>query len=633
MAMPSEPAVTARAANERSAQPDPAAHEREAVVELFRLFDAHDDLHAFLGAVTRFLSEWAGFEAVGIRLRDGEDFTYFETTGYSDKFVVAERSLCARVAGQVVRDEAGAAVLECMCGNVLCGRVDPSLPFFTAAGAFHTNGSTALLQTFSAEERGKLRNRCNAEGYESIGLFPIRLRGETFGLLQLNDRRRDRFDAAALSMFERIAESLAMALAHRRAEHELALARQVQEALHAELTQRAAEAEQASRAKDEFLAVVSHELRAPLNVILLNAQLLEAGRDENPRTQRSLAAIKRAVHSQAKLIDDLLDVARILSGKLQLELERVDVGERVRAALEGVQLQASKKSIQLSTSIAEELGPVRADPTRLTQIVSNLLGNAIKFTPPGGHVHVAVDRDGARASIEVRDDGHGISAEFLPRIFDRFAQAESTSTRTHGGLGLGLAIVRHLVEALGGAVAVHSDGIEKGTTVRVSFPFETRDSAAPSAQPAELRAARLRGARVLVVDDDPETREALASVLDALGAETWSASSVLEAIDAIDRNEPSVVLCDLAMPSEDGFGLMRRLDSRDARLAREARDAPTGPSRARPFVVAVTAMASPTDRQRVLAAGFTAHLGKPVDVPALVSLVGELAAADAARAE
>jgi hypothetical protein len=585
------------------------------VVELFRLFDTHDDPHAFLGAVTRFLSEWAGFEAVGVRLRDGEDFTYFETTGYAEKFIVAERSLCARAAGEVVRDEAGAVVLECMCGNVLCGRVDPSLPFFTAAGAFHTNGSTSLLKMFSPEEKGKLRNRCNAEGYESIGLFPIRLRGETFGLLQLNDRRSDRFDAASLSMFERIAESLAMALAHRRAEHELARARQAQEALHAELTQRAAEAEQASRAKDEFLAVVSHELRAPLNVILLNAQLLEAARDENPRTQRSLAAIKRAVHSQAKLIDDLLDVARILSGKLQLELERVDLGERVRAAIEGVEQQASKKSISLTTTVAEGLRPLRADPTRLTQIVSNLLGNAIKFTPPGGHVHVAVDLDGERARIEVGDDGHGISAEFLPRIFDRFAQAESTSTRTHGGLGLGLAIVRHLVEALGGAIEVTSDGLDMGTRVSVSFPFETRDSTAPATPIAELREAKLRGARVLVVDDDRETREALSSVLDALGAETWSASSVLEAIEAIERNEPSVVLCDLAMPSEDGYGLLRRLDSR------EALESP----RARPHVVAVTAMASPADRQRVLAAGFAAHVGKPVDVPALVSLVGELA--------
>lgn len=618
--MPNAPSEITGTSSTRSAPVhDPAAHEREAVVELFRLFDAHDDLHAFLGAVTRFLSEWAGFEAVGIRLRDGDDFTYFETTGYSDKFVIAERSLCARLAGQVVRDEAGSAVLECMCGNVLCGRVDPSLPFFTAAGAFHTNGSTALLKMFSEEEKGKLRNRCNAEGYETIGLFPIRLRGETFGLLQLNDRRSDRFDPASLSMFERIAESLAMALAHRRAEHALALARLEQEALHAELTQRAREAEQASRAKDEFLAVVSHELRAPLNVILLNAQLMEAGRDENPRTQRSLEAIKRAVHSQAKLIDDLLDVARILSGKLQLELERVDVGERVRAALEGVQLQASKKSIQLSTTVAEDLRPLRADATRLSQIVNNLLGNAIKFTPACGHVHVTVDHDGERARIEVRDDGHGISAEFLPRIFDRFAQAESTTTRAHGGLGLGLAIVRHLVEALGGSIAVTSEGLEKGTCVSVWFPFETRDSPPPPGHPSDLRGAKLRGARVLVVDDDRETREALASVLDALGAETWSASSVLEAIDAIERNAPSVVLCDLAMPSEDGFGLLRRLDSRDARDA---------PARARPHVVAVTAMASPADRQRVLAAGFVAHVGKPVDVPALVSLVGELVRAE-----
>ncbi len=624
--MPHDLAESPRPPTERDARPhDPAAHEREAVVELFRLFDTNDDLHVFLRAVTRFLSEWAGFEAVGIRLRDGEDFTYFETTGYADKFVVAERSLCARAGGQIVRDAAGQAVLECMCGNVICGRVDPNLPCFTAAGAFHTNGSSALLRTFSAEERGRLRNRCNAEGYETIGLFPIRLRGETFGLLQLNDRRVDRLPPSSVAMFERIAESLALALAHRRAEQELTVARQAQEALHAELRQRAAEAEQASRAKDEFLAIVSHELRAPLNVILLNTQLLEVGRDENPRTQRSLEAIKRAVRSQSKLIDDLLDVARILSGKLQLELERVDLAERVRVAIEGVQAQAAKKTIALTTAIGEGLRPLRADPTRVTQIVSNLLGNAIKFTPPGGHVHLTVDHDDARARVVVRDDGHGIAAEFLPRIFDRFAQAESSSTRAHGGLGLGLAIVRHLVAALGGTIEVASDGPEQGTTVTVTFPFDARDSAAPSVDASTPGKGRLQGARVLVVDDDRETREARAAVLDALGAETFSAASVAEAIDAIERNAPSVVLCDLAMPSEDGFGLLARLDRHGER---ERGDTPAQATFRRPHVVAVTAMASPTDRQRVLAAGFVAHVGKPVDVPSLVSLVSELARAE-----
>ena len=378
-----------------------------------------------------------------------------------------------------------------------------------------------------------------------------------------------------------------------------------------------AEAEAANRIKDEFLATLSHELRTPLTSLLgWSSVLREAKRDEKVLSQ-GLEAIDRNARVQAQLIDDLLDVSRIVSGKLNLEVRPLDISSVTRAAINVVRPAADAKGITLDYWSQPGLGAISADSARLQQIIWNLLSNAVKFTPHGGKIFVRVERDGPDARLTVQDTGQGIDAEFLPRVFDRFRQADSSTTRSFGGLGLGLAIVRHLVELHGGTVSAYSDGINRGASFSATFPLlADRSEPLPVAHSVDSGAFEvhsLDGLRVLLVDDEPEAREILATVITRTGAEVKSCTSASEALAELIEWKPDVILSDIAMPEEDGYSFIGKVRS----LPREQ----GGHTPA----AALTAYARDIDRQEALAAGYQMHIAKPIGAGQLVSMIAKLA--------
>jgi PAS domain S-box-containing protein len=382
-----------------------------------------------------------------------------------------------------------------------------------------------------------------------------------------------------------------------------------------------AEAERASRAKDEFIATVSHELRTPLNAVLGWARLLKGGKLDSAATKRALEAIERSAFTQAQIVDDLLDVSRIVRGQLKLDVLDADLAAAVEAAADTVRPAANAKGIALHLDLVPGAGAVRGDPARLQQVVWNVLANAIKFTPPGGRVDVRLERLPDRVQLQVKDTGVGIEPGFLPFVFERFRQADSSPTRAHGGLGLGLAIVRHLVEGHGGTVAAESAGRGKGATFTVSLPLPP---AAPRLRIAVpewpgLRegppppAPHLEALRVLVVDDDPDTLEALRHILEQSGARVAVAASAEEALDAVRRAPPDVLLSDIGLPGEDGLSLIRRV-----------RGLGPGGGGAVP-AAALTAYTQAEDRARAIGAGYQVFLSKPVDPAELTAVLARLA--------
>jgi len=383
-----------------------------------------------------------------------------------------------------------------------------------------------------------------------------------------------------------------------------------------------AEAEAATRTRDRFLAVLSHELRSPLSAVLTWTNMLRRGLVSDERAPKALASIESAARAQLRLVEDLLDVSRIAAGKVSLQLERADLAAILGARAEVARVAAAAHEITIDVRLQATLGPVRGDPARLSQVFDNLLSNAIKFTPEGGHVTLALERTGGSAQVTVSDTGIGIPAHVLPHVFDQFQQADSSITRRYGGLGLGLAIARRLVEMHGGSIEAESAGEQQGATFRVRLPLAPRPGVATApAVPAGGTQAPLPAldhVRVLVVDDEPNAREVLTALLAACGAEVGSAASVREALERVESTTPDVLLTDIAMPDEDGYALIREVRSRGSRIP----------------AIAITALASAEDRERAMAEGFDAHLTKPVDPAEVVQAVARsVARMGAARSQ
>ena len=375
------------------------------------------------------------------------------------------------------------------------------------------------------------------------------------------------------------------------------------------------EAEAANRIKDEFLATLSHELRTPLTSLLgWSSVLREAKRDEKVLHQ-GLEAIDRNARVQAQLIDDLLDVSRIVSGKLNLDVRPLDLASVARAAINVVRPAADAKSITLDYSDEPGLGAISADSARLHQIIWNLLSNAVKFTPHGGKISVRVGHDGSDACVIVSDTGQGIEPEFLPRVFDRFRQADSSTTRSFGGLGLGLAIVRHLVELHGGTVSAESEGVKKGATFTATFPLlaDRTEPVAVAHCDSSAAEVHLDGLRVLLVDDEPEARQILSTVITRTGAEVKACTSANEALAKLIEWKPDVILSDIAMPDEDGYSFIGKVRSLPRDKGGETPAA------------ALTAYARDVDRRQALAAGYQMHIAKPIGASQLVTMIARLA--------
>ena len=383
--------------------------------------------------------------------------------------------------------------------------------------------------------------------------------------------------------------------------------------------ERAGEAAEANRAKDEFLAVLSHELRTPLNAVYGWARMLQSGQISGERVARALDVIVRQSNAQVQLIDDLLDVSRMITGKMRLDIRPVDLKGVVEQALDAARPAAEAKEIRIQSVIGPRAGPVSGDPDRLQQVVWNLVLNAVKFTPTGGRVQVRVERVDSRVEIVVTDTGQGIAPDVLPFVFDRFRQADSSSRRAHTGLGLGLALVKHLVELHGGRVRAESAGEGRGATFVVTLPLasDTAGDHGASIHAARVDAPRSRvlltGLRVLVVDDDPEALELATAILVGAGAVVRVSGSAAEALDTVRAWRPDVLVSDIEMPGEDGYWLIHRVRALD--------DAEGGHTPA----VALTAYGRVQDRTRALTAGYNMHVPKPVDPGELAAIVASVA--------
>lgn len=378
-----------------------------------------------------------------------------------------------------------------------------------------------------------------------------------------------------------------------------------------------AEAEEANRLKDEFLATVSHELRAPLNAMLGWVTLAREGGLDQAGKERALETVERNARAQKKLIDDLLDVSSVITGNLYLEIKPTDLASMIESAVESVRPAAAAKGVRLQTALSPLTVLFQVDSNRIQQVIWNLAHNAVKFTPSGGAVNVRLRYLNRQAEIEVIDTGIGIAPEFLPFAFDRFRQADGSITRKHGGLGLGLAIVRHLVEMHGGTVGVESAGEGQGATFRITLPptspNEHSDKPEPPAATSQEidmpdSAPKLSGLRALIVDDQPDARDLLAAILRMKEAEVRTAGSVAEAMKILGAWQPEIVISDIAMPGGGGYELIRRVRSGGSKVP----------------AIALTAHASDEDRVRALAAGFQMHLPKPVEPYELVVSIASL---------
>jgi signal transduction histidine kinase/ActR/RegA family two-component response regulator len=438
-----------------------------------------------------------------------------------------------------------------------------------------------------------------AESVRAIVFVPLVRHRRLLGKFVVYSSTPRAFTPCEIRLAVNIAGHVAAAVARKLGEAEIAR-------LLAEARAARESAEAASRAKDEFLAVVSHELRTPLSSIVGWSSILQSERGHDPDVlTRGLRVIERNAKAQARIIEDLLDMSRIISGRLVIDTRAMSLSGVVGDVLEVMRASAAAKQIELAFEPAGEPFMIVGDPERVRQIVVNLLSNAIKFTQPRGHVDVALSRSQGAVSLAVKDTGPGITPEFMPRLFERFQQGDSSTTRRHGGLGLGLAIVRHLVELHGGRVRAESGGPGKGSTFTATFPVGAIVPAPKGAPPIPARRLGepragfdLRGARVLVVEDEEDARALLEQILAGCGASVETARDAREAIDVVTRFQPDVVVCDVGLPGEDGYALIRRVRALDAPV----RDVPA---------VALTAYARPEDTKRALAAGFQQHVAKP----------------------
>jgi signal transduction histidine kinase/ActR/RegA family two-component response regulator len=438
---------------------------------------------------------------------------------------------------------------------------------------------------------------------QSSLVVPMTVMGRTVGTIEVQSYARTAYKEEHVTAMRMAANLTAVAIENVRL-------------LERESNARAA-AEESNRLKDEFLATVSHELRTPLTAILGWSRMLEAGGLDESVAARAIETIRRNAKTQSEIIDDILDVSRIITGNLYLDLQPIELAPVIEAAINVVRPTAEAKGIQIETEFDAQPAMVSGDSNRLQQVVWNLLSNAVKFTPSGGWVRVAVQHADSCIEIKVADNGQGIGPDFLPFVFDRFRQADSTTTRQHGGLGLGLAIARHLVEIHGGTVLAESAGEHEGATFTVRLPAVSsvmtrpRDDSLQFEMFAECPTA-LTGLHILLIDDDGDTLEMVAAALTSRDARVTAALSADEAIARIKESRPDVIVSDIAMPGEDGYALLvriRALDSDHARLIP---------------AIAITAYAREEDRQRALSSGFQDYLTKPVELAQLISIISNL---------
>jgi signal transduction histidine kinase/CheY-like chemotaxis protein len=495
-------------------------------------------------------------------------------------------------------------------------------------GACYEQGQRLVIEDVEAEPAfAAYREVARLVGFRACHSTPLFTRnGNIIGVLSVHFRhphRPSERETRLIDLYARMAaDIIENARLHQQVRHDL----ETRQHLLSREQMARAEAENANRLKDEFLATVSHELRTPLTAIMGWAGMLGSGRLDEATAARAVETIERNARSQAQLVEDILDVSRVITGKLHLNIGPVDAASVINAAIDSVQLAADTKGIRLEVTLDPSVRRVSGDSNRLQQVVWNLLSNSIKFTPSGGRVEVRLERAGSNVQIKISDTGQGISADFLPFIFDRFRQADGSSTRRHGGLGLGLAIVRHLMELHGGTVHVESPGQGCGATFTIRLPLapaqerakgrrrETRNIVPTADANAFIKhLPSLNSIRVLIVDDDQETLSMLTTMLTEHGAQVQAASSAAEAFEVLQWYKPDVLVSDLAMPDEDGYSFISKVRALDAESGKQTQ------------AIALTAYVRVEDRARALSAGFNLFVPKPVEPQELISAIANLA--------
>ena len=451
------------------------------------------------------------------------------------------------------------------------------------------------------------------EGLRGAFGFPVLVGNDVWGVLEFLSSEIREPDAELMNLAAGIGGQIGQFTQRRRAEREL------EDLLKRESSARA-EAEKANRLKDEFLATLSHELRTPLNAVIGWSRMLNSGRLDPETSLHAQEVIARNASAQKQIIEDILDVSRVITGKLQLHLRPVDLATVVHAALDAVRPAMDAKEIRVETKIDSNLRAISGDPDRLQQVVWNILSNAAKFTPTSGEVHISVRQSGTHALIQVKDNGPGIDPAFLPYVFERFRQADGSTTRTHGGLGLGLAIVRHLVELHGGTIAVENRAESQGAIFTISLPLPTgflqveildRANAAFGARQAEQ--PNLEGLNILIVDDEPDALDVITVELVQYGANVTGLSNAEDALKLLEKRRFDLLVSDIGLPKMDGYELIRRV-----RKQEEGREK-------RIPAVALTAYARVQDRMQAILAGFSTHVAKPIEANELVTVVASLA--------
>ena len=478
--------------------------------------------------------------------------------------------------------------------------VSPETVIRTGRPAVVLSVTDAILVELARGDPERLR-LIRSLGMTSYVCLPLIVHGRTIGALTFATSESGRhFDQEDVRVAEDAASRTALAYDNARAYEQLQAANQL---------------------KDEFLATLSHELRTPLNAILGYARMLRSGILKDERKQQALETLERNATSLTQMVEDVLDVSRIAAGKIRLNIQQVDLALVLRDALATVTPAADAKGVRLESILEPHVGPVSGDPDRLQQVVWNLLSNAVKFTPRGGRVQFRLQRVNSHIEVSVSDTGIGISEDFLPHLFERFRQGDSTTTRTHGGLGLGLAIARQIVELHGGRIQALSPGEGKGATFRVELPVmivhpeadpELRVHPRAEGQSKPLEIATLPDICVLVVDDDPDALGLVREILETAGARVRTATSAREALTSIEKEAPDVMVSDLGMPGVDGYELIQRIREME------------GPAKEMP-AAALTAYARSEDRARALHLGFEMHLAKPIDPSELIAAVASLA--------
>ncbi len=480
-------------------------------------------------------------------------------------------------------------------------------------GRIWASGEPVWIDNFVADKNLPRSKVAAREGLRGAFGFPIKLGEEVLGVIDFFSPEVRTPDDELLKLVASIGGQMGQFTERKRAEERLA------ELLDSERAARG-EAERANRLKDEFLATLSHELRTPLNAVIGWARMLRSGRLDQESASHALEVVERNAWAQKQIIEDILDVSRVITGKLQMNLTAVDLVTTVDAALDAVRPAIEAKDIKIETVLDSNLRLVSGDPDRLQQVIWNVLSNAAKFTPVGGKVQIGVGQKNAHVEIEIKDTGPGIDPAFLPHVFERFRQADGTTTRTHGGLGLGLAIVRHLVELHGGTIGVENriDGAGAVFTIRLPLPTgelraESLTNAAASFMDLQAEAPGLQGLRILIVDDETDALDLISMELAQHGAKVTGVPSAAEALQALSRERFDVLISDIGMPQMDGYDLIRQVRKQEA-----------GTEKPLP-AIALTAYARVQDRMRAILAGYSTHVAKPVEATELLTVVASLA--------